>query len=1132
MKRKLFFGALNAIALLSASALMAQNFQAIPVQSGFTADVIANGVGSSSVSTNNDVDGVSYAFVAKDFQLTSASTPLTYGLPSDGIINSAVAATPGLSYQLGNLSANNSLRLAAVNDTGTLIFTTPKAAFKVYMLSTSGSGTSVVSAVVNFTDGTSQTFSTINLSDWYGGTNFAIQGIGRINRTTDALESGGGTNPRLYQIEMAIDPANQSKLIQSVTVTKISGGGLPNIFAFSADVYSDCVPPTLQAVSAITANSALVSWTAPSNAVSYDVYHSTSNTMPTNTTTPTYPGVTGTSTTIGSLNSNTTYYYWVRTNCSSATSQSAWSFAGTFKTACSTFTAPYTENFDTTTTGSSTNNNAPSCWAYLESASFTGYGYVAASNNYSAPNSYYLYNSSATTGSQMLVSPPTVNLSDGTKRVRFYAKAGGAGYSLQVGTLSNPTDPSTFTQIGSDIALTTTHTLYTVNIPAGSDLQLAFKHGLGGTYRSVYIDDITVQAIPSCIEPTAVTPSNIAPYSATIDWTAPATVPAMGYEVYYSTSNTAPTSTTVLDATNSVTSSTTSAPLSGLSAATTYYIWVRSKCSASDISEWSVGSIFTTACVTFTVPYTENFDTTTTGSSTNNNAPSCWAYLESASFTGYGYVAASNNYSAPNSYYLYNSSATTGSQMLVSPPTVNLSDGTKRVRFYAKAGGAGYSLQVGTLSNPTDPSTFTQIGSDIALTTTHTLYTVNIPAGSDLQLAFKHGLGGTYRSVYIDDITVQAIPSCIEPTVVTPSNIAAYSATIDWTAPATVPAMGYEVYYSTSNTAPTSTTVLDATNSVTSSTTSAPLSGLSAATTYYIWVRSKCSASDVSEWSIGSTFTTACATVNAPFVQTFDNAAIPNCWTNTNPAATAPISANLLWKFSGSGDYGTNTANNGKPAGTYAWVDASSPYSGAGVNTVQLVSPSINLTGLTAPYISFEWYKNHSTTTSTTVSPSTYDNNKLTVEVNDGNGWVSVFSDTTNSNQWRTVEIPLAASYVGATIQVRFTVDKNVNGNGYFYDDVLLDNINVKQNPNLATSEVSAAQNKVKVYPNPFKDVLNIADMKDVKSVTVMDLTGRVVKTIDNPTKQLYLGELSAGLYLVTVNFKDGSKSTVKAIKQ
>ena len=58
----LFSRVVPAIALFSASVFMAQNYQTMPVSSGFTADVIANGIGSSTISTNNDVDGVSYAF--------------------------------------------------------------------------------------------------------------------------------------------------------------------------------------------------------------------------------------------------------------------------------------------------------------------------------------------------------------------------------------------------------------------------------------------------------------------------------------------------------------------------------------------------------------------------------------------------------------------------------------------------------------------------------------------------------------------------------------------------------------------------------------------------------------------------------------------------------------------------------------------------------------------------------------------------------------------------------------------------------------------------------------------------------------------------------------------------------------
>ncbi|SIQ66274.1 Por secretion system C-terminal sorting domain-containing protein [Chryseobacterium sp. RU33C] len=818
----LFSRVVPAIALFSASVMMAQNFQPMPVSSGYTADVIANGIGFSSVSTTNDVDGVSYAFVARDFQLTSTSPALTYGLPINGIINSAVAGTPGLSYVLGNLSGNNSLRLAATNDNGTLTFTTPKPAFTLYMLSTSGSGTSAVNVTVNFTDGSSQVFSNIGLADWYGGSNFAIQGIGRIKRTTDALESST-TDPRLYQNALVIDAANQAKPIQSVMVTKASGSGYPNIFAFSADVYSDCAPPALQAVSGVTANSALVSWTG--SAASYDVYHSTSNTTPANSVTPTYPGVTGTSTTIGGLNSNTTYYYWVRSNCNTATSQSVWSFAGTFKTACSTFTVPYTENFDTTSTGSISNTNAPSCWAYLESASFAGYGYVTTTNNYSAPNAYYMTNSSATTGSQMLVAPPAINLSDGTKRVRFYARGGGSNYTLLVGTLSNPTDPNSFTPIGSPIALTTTHTQYTVNIPAGTDLQLAFKHGLGGSSRSIYIDNITVQNIPSCLEPTAPTSSNVTMNSATIGWTAPASVPANGYEVYYSTTNTAPDATTVLNASNSVTSTTISAPLNLLSADTNYYAWVRSVCSAGDKSIWSEATAFRTG---YCLP-----------SSGSQNS-----WLSDFSSTG-GLV---------DMAYSSGSSVAGGYQ--------NLTASSNKI--------------------------------------------INAP-GSSTSVSFTAG---------------------------------------------------------------------------------GPTCGIG------VWV----------DWNNNLTFEAS----ERMFV------------TNTYITSTS----------------GSITVPAGTPLGTY----------------------------------------------------------RMRV--------VTDYNSTAPSN-------PCTAISRGEFIDFTFEVATS-----------------------LSTSETHLKKKEVNVYPNPFKDVLYIADIKDVKSVTVTDVAGRVVKTIDNPTTELQLGELNAGLYLVTMNFKDGSKSTVKAIKK
>jgi hypothetical protein len=85
---------------------------------------------------------------------------------------------------------------------------------------------------------------------------------------------------------------------------------------------------------------------------------------------------------------------------------------------------------------------------------------------------------------------------------------------------------------------------------------------------------------------------------------------------------------------------------------------------------------------------------------------------------------------------------------------------------------------------------------------------------------------------------------------------------------------------------------------------------------------------------------------------------------------------------------------------------------------------------------------------------------------------------------------------------------------------------------NLATSEVSKGKDAIKAYPNPFTDVLNISKIEQVKTVLITDVAGRLIKTIENPSSALHLGDLKQGLYFVTLQMKDGSKQTLKAIKK
>lgn len=86
--------------------------------------------------------------------------------------------------------------------------------------------------------------------------------------------------------------------------------------------------------------------------------------------------------------------------------------------------------------------------------------------------------------------------------------------------------------------------------------------------------------------------------------------------------------------------------------------------------------------------------------------------------------------------------------------------------------------------------------------------------------------------------------------------------------------------------------------------------------------------------------------------------------------------------------------------------------------------------------------------------------------------------------------------------------------------------------PNLATTETITKTNGIKIHPNPFSDVLNISDVEKVKTIAVMDTSGKIVRSFDKATPSINLSGLNSGMYLVVLTMKDGSKQTIKAIKK
>jgi len=147
---------------------------------------------------------------------------------------------------------------------------------------------------------------------------------------------------------------------------------------------------------------------------------------------------------------------------------------------------PYNENFDTLTVP-----NLPLGWASIVNSTS---GYVNTYNySYnSSPNVLRLANSSDASAILIASTPIVQNIN--SKRVKFYAKNG--AYPLIVGTLSDQNDANSFTEIQT-ITITSSYVQYTVSLETATGNHIAFKHGLGGTYRTIYIDDVLIEEIPT-----------------------------------------------------------------------------------------------------------------------------------------------------------------------------------------------------------------------------------------------------------------------------------------------------------------------------------------------------------------------------------------------------------------------------------------------------------------------------------------------------------------------------------------------------------------------------------------------------------------------------------------------------------
>ncbi len=762
-----------------------------------------------------------------------------------------------------------------------------------------------------------------------------------------------------------------------------------------------CPDPSTLVASSITDTSASFSWLSANNAQNNEFWFGPAGFFQGTTTTG---GVkvnlgTGTSTSVDTLDPQTCYEFLVRTACGPGDT-SLWVGPIQFCTQCAAISAPHLEDWDALISAS----KDLGCYSGIEGASLQSSNFLGVTiqsstfyNPPTPPNYVELDNSSNVTDDLILVSPLTNDLDAGDKRVRFFARDLSTFNTAQllVGTMSDPSNGNTFSALDT-IDLGGAFVEYIVNLDAangynGTDMHFAFAHDLGGTFDALLIDEVRYERIPTCPRPSnnIVIPSSISDTSATFTWSAAGS--GTSFEVEYGINPLGdPGNTRLLMSTDSL-------ALFTLTPGTAYCYWVREICAPGDTSFWAGPTCFSTLCPLngYLAPYFTNFEGISIGTASGSPAgwENCWTHTtisgsvrwesedatgSNENSTGTGPFFDATFYPVSGGTYMYLETSSSGGPAELKSPLIDISAlNNPALKYYYHMFGTtiNYMLVFAEDANGTrtlvDSIAGQQQAQQMDPFALQEIPLTNL-TGSTYYFVFQGHRGTSFTGdISIDDVSVEEGSTCPTPIALAATNVTATQVDLSWTAGTGT----FEIEYGVGAFAQGTGSVITTTQNPYT------LTGLSGSTAYTFYVREICAPGDTSDWSTPGSFITPCVTVMAPYFTDFENIPIGvgtgtppswnNCWeafnttfnwesedatgANENSLGTGPFTDATLHPASG---------------GTYMYIETSA----SGNGPSELLSPSIDISSLTTPELSFAYHMFGATI------------NKLVIAAEDPNG--------------------------------------------------------------------------------------------------------------------------------------------------
>ena len=463
------------------------------------------------------------------------------------------------------------------------------------------------------------------------------------------------------------------------------------------------------------------------------------------------------------------------------------------------------------------------------------------------------------------IATPIITTPANTLHVDFWYMPKGyftAGY-FQAGFQTSPTDTASFTPFYSSPRLNSSGEFVWKHVEIYTDtLSTALPDTVCFVLRVkttgyLYIDDIEIGSTFNCPQPIDVRMRNVTSVSAELAWDASSE--GGQYQVLLDGA--------VVDASVS----NTHYLITGLAPQQSYTAAVRAVC-----SDGSLGDLheldFTTPCVATGLPIEEDFETIALG----ETLPACWtAVLNSSNYPR----VAQRPTDAHSGTGVLDFWGFDGEQSLAQTPRFAFPESGLHIRFWESHYYRDSAIVVGLMTDVSDLSTMVPLwvfnGADQWSSSSwseHEFYIDSLPGADTVCVAF-FSINGA--SLDVDDLLVEAMPTCRRPAQPAVSQLGYDSVTIGWSGMSDA----YQICYGTDS-------IPSATQTFTqSSNQTITLHGLSGNTTYYAWVRSLCGATDTSEWLYIGSFTTDCTPAPLPYYEPFDgyiSMAEASCWSRVD----------------------------------------------------------------------------------------------------------------------------------------------------------------------------------------------------------------------------------------------------------